>query len=72
MLRGAAGVPSKQGGVEACLVWVLPQVREGRAGHNLLPQLRGAGLQVPRPQPACPIEQEAGAGELIFTVGKRR
>lgn len=24
------------------------------------------------PQPARPIEREAGAGELIFTVGKRR
>lgn len=41
--RGAAGVPSKQGGVEACLVWILSQVGGGVGGAQLAPpqQLRG-------------------------------
>lgn len=34
---GAAGAPSKQGRVEACLVWVLSQVREGEGQGTSCP-----------------------------------
>lgn len=61
--RGAAGVPSKQGGVEACLVWILSQVGggvgEGRAQLAPPQQLRGWPAGVP---PACSPHQTGSWG----------